>query len=159
LTFKVIIMDAVYSQRYHQYESDKLRVNEFLDRHLAQIKVNTPIDTERVILISKRESLLDFDMELIVEFTDTKRGFIKPGYTSCKYYVDQTREMLNLQKLMMFSHLYQEEKAPSDRSLSGTDLTDSGSESMPLADKMPAYAAVPIACTKDLEMIPLIQQS
>ena len=54
ITFKVIIMNAQYSQRYHQYESQAIRVKNYLDKYFSKIKINTPIQSNQIIQISKR---------------------------------------------------------------------------------------------------------
>lgn len=79
-----------------------IEINDFLKKYFGQIKVNTPINREEVLIILKKESKFDFDMELLVEFSDIKKGFIKPGFTIIKFNVDQTRELFNVNKFSMF---------------------------------------------------------
>ena len=70
INFKVFIMDKMYQIRYHKFASESTGVNNFLTQYFSAITVNTPFDIEDVIYISKEESNLYSDMELIVDTSD-----------------------------------------------------------------------------------------
>jgi hypothetical protein len=65
-------------------------VNELIDRYFKSVKINTPFDIENIILITRKELKLDFDMELVVESCSNRKGFIMPGYTLIQYHIDNS---------------------------------------------------------------------
>lgn len=74
-------MDEYYRKRYFKYESFSFQINEVLNSYFKSMKVNTPFDIDSIILISKKELKMDSDIEMIIESSTQKKGFIKPGYT------------------------------------------------------------------------------
>lgn len=68
---------------------DILIVNEYLRNYFGSITVNTPFNIENMIFISKKESRLGFDLELVVQDSDLIHGYIKPGYTSIDFKVEK----------------------------------------------------------------------
>jgi hypothetical protein len=56
------------------------------------MQVNTAFNVNQIVLISRQESKLDFDVELVAESSDIERGFIKPGYTRLSFTMDKSLE-------------------------------------------------------------------
>jgi hypothetical protein len=66
-----------------------VKVNEFLDTYFGAIKINTPFNIFQAVYISKHENKLGFDLELIVEDSDIRNGFIKPKFSQIYYQLDR----------------------------------------------------------------------
>jgi hypothetical protein len=64
-----------------KYASDELVVKEFLRNYFEHVAVNTYFNIQNMIMISRKESRLDYDLELLVKESDIMIGYIKPGYT------------------------------------------------------------------------------
>ena len=60
-------MDDYYRKRYFKYESFSFQIIEILNSYFKSIKVNTPFDLDSIIIITKKELKLDFDIEMITE--------------------------------------------------------------------------------------------
>ena len=88
IKFKVFILDEAKAKKYARYESQQATVNEFLDTYFGRITENTPYSIFDAVYISKKESKLEFDMELIAESSDQRKGYIKPNFTQIYYSVD-----------------------------------------------------------------------
>ena len=76
IVFKVFILDEFYLKRYLKFESEAMKVNSFLDKYFGSINVNTPYSIFNAVFISKQESNFEFDMELIVDSSNIRTGFI-----------------------------------------------------------------------------------
>jgi hypothetical protein len=95
INFKVFILDELKAKKYAKYESYQATVNEFLDRYFGHISENTPYSIFNAVFISTKESKLEFDMELIAESSDQRKGFIKPNFTQINYSVDNQTKVHN----------------------------------------------------------------
>ena len=64
--FKVFILCDHYRHKYFKYESEKIKVDEFLSHYFKRMTCAIPFDISRnIIFISQSESRFNFDMELV----------------------------------------------------------------------------------------------
>jgi len=78
-------------------------VNDFLKKFLSSILVKTLIDVRDIIVIGKRESRLEFDLELVVQNSDRQIGYIEPGKTQLRFQVDSSLEKPHNKSTMLQS--------------------------------------------------------
>ena len=69
-----------------------MQINEILNSYFKSIKVCTPFNIDSIILLSKKEIKMDFEIEMVVESCSQKTGFIKPGYTKVLLSIDNSLE-------------------------------------------------------------------
>lgn len=74
-------MNDLYRKKYFKYESFSMQINEILNCYFKSIKVCTPYDIDSIILLTKKDIKMDFEIEIVVETCSSKKGYIHPGYT------------------------------------------------------------------------------
>jgi hypothetical protein len=67
LGFRVFIMNDFYRKRYFKYESFSMQIDEILNKYFKSIKICTPYDIDSIIILSKKEIKMDFEIEIVVE--------------------------------------------------------------------------------------------
>lgn len=83
-------MNDYYRKRYFKYESFSMQINDILNSYFKSIKVCTPYDIDSIIIMTKKEIKMDFEIEIVVESCSQKKGFIKPGYTKVVLTMDNS---------------------------------------------------------------------
>ena len=73
-----------------KYAGDSMIVSEYLKNYFEMITINTPFDIDNMIFIPKKESRLGFDLELVVQDSDLRSGYIKPGYTKLEFEIEKS---------------------------------------------------------------------
>lgn len=64
INFKVLILESRKSNL--KYAGDIMVVSEYVKNYFDLISINTPFDIDNMIFIPKKESRLEFDLELVV---------------------------------------------------------------------------------------------
>jgi hypothetical protein len=101
-------MNDFYRKKYFKYESFSMQIDEILNKYFKSIKICTPYDIDSIIILSKKDMKMDFEIEIVVESCTQKKGFIQPGYTKFILTMDNSLDTpKTFQKLMMAS-IYEE---------------------------------------------------
>ena len=107
-------MDEYYSKRYFKYESFSFQIDAILNSYFETIKINTPFDLDSIIIITKKELNMDFDIEMVIESSSERKGFIKPGYTQIFLQMDNSLETPKTFKKLILASIYEVQDSDED---------------------------------------------
>jgi hypothetical protein len=100
-------MDEYYRKRYFKYESFSFQIDAVLNSYFETIKINTPFDLDSIIIITKKELNMDFDIEMVIESSSERKGYIKPGFTQIVLQMDNSLETPKTFKKLILASIYE----------------------------------------------------
>ena len=151
-------MLIVNSHKNLKYASNELVIKEYLNNYFNSIAVNTAYHIENMIMIAKKESRLDYDLELVVMESDIISGYIMPGYTSLNFEIDRAMND-QLSKVNMFSSIYEYRKDTDNANLEiASDECNLEDENLELPSIKKEYNTN-VKCLKNLRIVGIKKRS